>query len=79
MGKLDLIPKKHHLENAKLAKQGKKPAPAKKRQPKAPEFELYQNETGEWMLRFGKSKNAFPATDIEVALWLRIKSLEEQK
>ncbi|GIV66676.1 MAG: hypothetical protein KatS3mg047_1069 [Bellilinea sp.] len=79
MAKLHLTPQKHHLENAKLARQGKKPVPAQKRQFKVPKFELYQDETGEWMLRFEKSNNTFPATDVEVALWLKLKRLEENK
>jgi hypothetical protein len=77
MAKLHLTPQKHHLENAKQARQGKKPVPTQKRQFKVPEFEIYQDETGEWLLRFKNSTNAFPATDVEVSLWLRLKKMEE--
>lgn len=70
---------RRHLENAKMAKQGKKPAPKTVRRFKEPKFEIFQNETGEWMLRFEKSNGVFPATDVEVALWLKLRQLEESK
>ena len=41
------------------------------------EFQLVQSEAGEWYLQFGGSESLFPATDVEVALWLRVKKLEE--
>ncbi len=78
MTKKMFVVKRHHLENSKLARQGKKPTNIVHKF-KETEFEIFQNEAGEWMLRFGKSKNVFPATDVEVALWLRLKELEEQK
>lgn len=79
MGRKRFVVEKRHLENAKLAKRGKKSAPETVHQFKEPKFEIFQNEAGEWMLRFEKSDGAFPATDVEVALWLKLKRLEEDK
>lgn len=79
MNKQKFIVQKRHLENAKLAKQGKKSASETTRQFKEPKFEIFKNEAGEWMLRFEKSNGVFPATDVEVTLWLKLKRLEESK
>lgn len=65
-----------HLQNAGLSRAGIKAKP-KAYKSKYPKFELFQDDTGEWFLRFEKSKIAFPATDVEVMLWMRIKQLEE--
>jgi len=38
---------------------------------------LEQNESDEWLLYIGKTGNPLPASIVEIALWLKIKELEE--
>jgi hypothetical protein len=66
---------KTHARNGGLAK-NKKPE-KQVYHAREVEFQLVQNEAGEWYLQFGGSESLFPATDVEVALWLRVKKLEE--
>lgn len=69
---------KEHSRNGGLAKYRKTKTGKKVHQAKVVDFELIQNESGEWCLRIGESKNLFPATDVEVTLWLKLKQLEGQ-
>lgn len=45
------------------------------RKPKI-DFALVQ-QNNEWFLQFDGSENLFPATDVEINLWLKVKELEE--
>ena len=46
---------------------------------KLPKVRLYQDDLGEWKVVVGEAGVPMMATDIEVALWLRIKELEGEK
>jgi len=67
-----------HRKNAVAARSGKKSCQKRAYKPKAVQFSIFQDESGEWMLRFAGSDNAFPATDVEVVLWKRVVELEQK-
>lgn len=76
MSKLNLIPNRQHLENAANAKRGIKAEVPVYKEIKEIKFRLEQNENGEWYLQFDGSENRFPATDVEIVLWKKLKQLE---
>jgi len=62
-----------------LAKSGKKTDKKYIHRVKKLNFVLKQNELGEWFVQFQGSDNLFPATDIEVNLWLMLMEAKQHE
>ncbi len=73
--KLNLQPTRQHLDNSRLAKQGKKPPAPCRRKVKELEIHLEQDEDGNWLVICRGSKKGIPATDYEVTLWRELQEL----